>query len=241
MKAFGYLLMACGVLLTSFEVPRHENAEPIAVLELFTSQGCSSCPAADKLVDELVDNAETAGQHVYALSFHVSYWNHLGWKDPYSKEEYTNRQKDYQQVLELPQLYTPQLIVNGQQEVVGSDRGAVTAAIRKALSSKVSYTITAAAQTTDEGVDISYTIDRKPKQALISVALVEKQRTDFVARGENKGRTLHHRNQTRLLQANDRFVLATPIGFDKKNAAVIIFIQDRVTYKVEGAVKTEIQ
>ena len=94
--------------------------EPIVVLELFTSQGCSSCPSADKLLNEV--RKEYNEENVFALSYHVSYWNYIGWKDPFSKEEYTEKQHAYAAKFRSRSVYTPQLVVNGKEHFVGSDQ-----------------------------------------------------------------------------------------------------------------------
>src|SRR6267378_3153420 len=82
------------------------SAQHPVVIELFTSQGCSSCPAADKNLAELIEAAEKTGQPVYGLSFHVDYWNYIGWKDPYSNPEYTERQRKYAMAMNLESVYT---------------------------------------------------------------------------------------------------------------------------------------
>ena len=89
---------------------------PVAVLELFTSEGCSSCPSADKLLPQLAK----LDSNIIPLSFHVDYWNRLGWEDPFSSSEYSERQRSYAKQLNLESVYTPQLVVNGEYELVGS-------------------------------------------------------------------------------------------------------------------------
>src|SRR6187402_1594915 len=89
-----------------------------AVVELYTSEGCSSCPPADELVSKI--QKESNGQPVYILAFHVDYWNRLGWKDVFGDAAYSKRQNDYAQYLKLPSVYTPQIVVNGKKEFVGS-------------------------------------------------------------------------------------------------------------------------
>src|SRR5438445_2521237 len=105
-----------------FSLVKIASAQNPVVIELFTSQGCSSCPVADKNLAEIIEKAETNGQQVYGLSFHVDYWNDIGWKDPYSKAEFTERQKKYASIRSFENIYTPQMIVNGETEFVGSDR-----------------------------------------------------------------------------------------------------------------------
>ena len=110
------------------------NFEPIAVIELFTSQGCSSCPPADKLLAKTIKN--NSGKMVFALSFHVDYWNRLGWVDPFSKAQFSTLQNNYSTALHTNGPYTPQMIVNGKKEFVGSDDEALGNALQNALHSK---------------------------------------------------------------------------------------------------------
>src|SRR5258708_28691391 len=98
------------------------SAQNPVVIELFTSQGCSSCPAADKNLAEIIEKAEVNGQQVIGLSFHVDYWNYIGWKDPYSKAEFTERQRKYSAHMNSESVYTPQMIVNSEKEFIGSDK-----------------------------------------------------------------------------------------------------------------------
>ena len=103
-----------------------EDAEPgFAVVELFTSEGCSSCPPADALLAEQVRDAREHGRPVYCLAFQVDYWNRLGWADPYSDAGFSRRQNDYAQAFQSDRVYTPQVVVNGTEEFVGSDRAQV--------------------------------------------------------------------------------------------------------------------
>lgn len=99
------------------------------MLELFTSQGCSSCPPADHALQEITQKAGRAGQSVYGLSFHVDYWNRLGWQDPFSTKQFTNRQRQYDRALNS-QTYTPQLVINGRQGVIGGQRAKIEQAIQ---------------------------------------------------------------------------------------------------------------
>ena len=106
------------------------------VVELFTSEGCSSCPPADKLLEKL------RSDDVLVLSFHVDYWNQLGWRDPFSSPEYTIRQRQYAGLFKLDQVYTPQMIVGGETEFVGSNSKLATAAISKAKNRRIVQSLT---------------------------------------------------------------------------------------------------
>ena len=108
----------------------HTSNSSKVLIELFTSQGCSSCPAADKLMGNII----AADTNVIALSFHVDYWDRLGWKDVFSNHDYTLRQQQYVKALHAESLYTPQAVVQGTYEMVGSNRTRVLDAINKAKS-----------------------------------------------------------------------------------------------------------
>ena len=110
-----------GLVLWCFALVAQAQMNPV-IVELFTSQGCSSCPAADKNLTELLRKAELEGQPVYGLSFHVDYWNYIGWKDPYSSKQFTARQQAYRDHFEAESTYTPQMVVNGTTEFIGSNK-----------------------------------------------------------------------------------------------------------------------
>ena len=102
---------------------------PAVLVELFTSEGCSDCPPADELLQQVNGQKTAEGQLIVGISEHVSYWNGLGWKDPFSSDLYTGRQNDYSSHFGLSSVYTPQMVVNGREQFVGSDRSALQAAL----------------------------------------------------------------------------------------------------------------
>src|SRR6266545_881299 len=112
--------------------PAPAGARAAVVVELFTSQGCSSCPPADRLLTRLPGSID--GVLVLPLAFHVDYWDDLGWRDPFSSADWTARQKRYAAAIAGGHVYTPQLVVQGREDMVGSDRGAVEDAIRRAAA-----------------------------------------------------------------------------------------------------------
>lgn len=176
------------------------NAQrPVAVIELFTSQGCSSCPPADKLLAQTMDDAKKNGQNIIALSFHVDYWNRLGWADPFSDAAYSERQSDYVEAMHLRSAYTPQMVVNGQYEFVGSNSKDLKAALEKALKSEpAAVFITLTATTNGEGApQISYELNGDYAGCEVHFALVSLHETTAVARGENSGRELKNENVVR--------------------------------------------
>jgi hypothetical protein len=157
--------------------PRAQAAGP-AVLELFTSQGCSSCPPADALLGHLARDPGIIG-----LAWHVDYWNSLGWHDPYSSALATQRQQDYAARLH-DEVYTPALVVNGARMVVGSDRAAVTSAIDAAGGIAVPVTLRR------DGADVIAEIGAAGQQVTALLASYDPQRVTPIGAGENSGRTL---------------------------------------------------
>ena len=166
------------------------RAEPRpTVVELFTSQGCSSCPPADALLGELARRDD-----VIALGFHISYWDSLGWKDPLSSPQSTERQRSYARQFET-QVYTPQLVVDGAREMVGSDRDEVTAALRDASHEAIAPVAFAADRH-------SVTIGPAAKDGSAGRVLLVRfaqHRTTHVGAGENARRTLDDANGVETL------------------------------------------
>ncbi len=194
------------------------------VVELFTSEGCSSCPPADDLLTALVRSQPVPGAQIIALSEHVDYWDRLGWRDRFSSAQFTARQNEYaQRAFHTDNIYTPQVIVNGEREVLGSDARAVKDAIAKAAerqpSVAVSLTIHPNAGTdqkaaTDVQVQLQANIapgTKLDEPTELLLAVTEDDLGSHVLRGENSGRDLHHSTVLRTL---------TPVGtFAAKDAS----------------------
>lgn len=179
-------------------------AEPQPVLvELFTSEGCSSCPPADVLLGELSSGRLDSGVPVVALSLHVDYWNRLGWTDPFSSHAFTERQATY---AKDGNVYTPQMVVDGGSALVGSDRRRALEAIRAAsLAPKTPLALTLAASAKDVTVKVSApALPKGASKADLLVAVTEDGLVSDVARGENAGRKLPHSAVVRLLTRVDR-------------------------------------
>jgi len=162
--------------------------------ELFTSEGCSSCPPADALFTQL---AEREG--VIALAFHVDYWNYLGWSDPYSQEVFSERQRTYAGVLD-GRVYTPELVVNGEVGLVGSQRRQVEAAIEEALRRTSSVDVVLTVRSDGNVLLADCVLTKAPPDAVLHLAVVERSASQSVSRGENRGRTLSHTNVVRVFK-----------------------------------------
>jgi hypothetical protein len=208
------------------------------LVELFTSEGCSSCPPADALLADLA-----ADPHVFALSFHVDYWDQLGWPDRFASSENTARQKAYAMAFGARGLYTPELVVGGTQGFVGSDRAEAQSAIATALRRPAPVPVTVSPRRIDPAtLEVSYSSPGAPPGAVMNVAVVAREATTQVRAGENAGRTLHHVNVVRAFasaaastsgilrialppgQAQDAEVGRTPEGVGR-GQEVIAFVQ----------------
>jgi len=185
------LALAALVLAAPLSAPvRAEPPRPV-VVELFTSQGCSSCPPADRLLGEL----SRTRQDVLALAFHVTYWNRLGWPDPYSLEASTDRQKHYAGLSDVGSIYTPQAVVDGTQDVVGSDGPKLRRAIAAAAAKADAIPLAVRRQ----GGEVTIGLQAGKGAGRVLVVGYDGERTTKVPRGENAGATLVESNIVRGL------------------------------------------
>ncbi|MEO9805520.1 MAG: DUF1223 domain-containing protein [Reichenbachiella sp.] len=218
------------------------SQQSISIVELFTSQGCSSCPSADKLLKEAV-NSNSADGEVYGLSFHVSYWNRLGWKDPYSSEQFTERQKWYAKKMRLSRIYTPQMIVDGQDEFVGSQKPKLIASLKTSFSAnkKSAISITNLRKTEDR-LTISYTGQNISSGEVLNLAIVQRIASNHVPRGENRHKTLVHSNVVRAFrsipaQKSGEVALDLPELNTESSYEVIAYVQNLNTLKISAVGK----
>ncbi|CCH00236.1 hypothetical protein FAES_2227 [Fibrella aestuarina BUZ 2] len=236
------LLLLAGVSLFICNANRvFTNApKPVAVIELFTSQGCSSCPAADRLLGETIRQANAEGQAVYALSFHVDYWDRLGWRDPFSGHQYTERQRRYAQLFKLQTVYTPQAVLNGRQEFVGSNRARLKALMDNALQDGARVGVQLATQRKGNTITVDYSLTGNLSGTLLNVALVSGSVSTDIGRGENAGRKLVNNNVVRAFatvpgREHGQATLVAPANFDPDDGAVIAYVQQEKTLTTLGA------
>jgi hypothetical protein len=220
------------------------NVQSIAVVELFTSQGCSSCPPADALLHSLIQNSKSEDRTVYGLSFHVDYWNHLGWKDPYSQKEFAERQRHYAQIFNLSSVYTPQMIVNGKKEFTGSSKSKAGQAIYH-VSLTPSMGLTGMVKKDMQELLVHYTLTGSPAKFVLNAALVESDLQNTIKRGENSGKTLYHDNVVRAfttvpLQSEGDLTLSLPKAVNLDKSSVILYIQDKETWEVAEALQLQV-
>jgi hypothetical protein len=168
------------------------DAQPAPVLvELFTSEGCSSCPPADSLLESLDKRQPIAGVRIIVLSEHVDYWNHDGWVDPFSSAEFTRRQQAYDLRLGVSEPYTPQMVIDGSRECLGNDAAKVEASIRQAaLRPMLPLRVTAGARPNSAAVEVDVAASGSTHGAEVYAAFARDRAEDDVLRGENQGRRL---------------------------------------------------
>ncbi len=228
------------------------TGERVPVLvELFTSEGCSSCPPADALLMQLDQAQPIAGAEVIALSEHVDYWNYLGWADPYSSRIFSQRQENYSNAFGGDKLYTPQMVVDGQREFVGSRVGEAKEAIAKAAkTAKATVRITPMQQGAED-LSIKVEVENLPNvsgngKADVILAVTENNLSSTVSRGENSGRKLQHAAVTRWLNtianvatSDKTFSTTYSVKIDKNwkrdNLKVVAFVQERSSRRIIGA------
>jgi hypothetical protein len=218
-----------------------EFAPGFVVLELFTSQGCSSCPPADAL---LAEYANGKNKQIIPLSFHVDYWNRLGWVDPFSNKLYSERQQWYSQHLPKGSIYTPQLIVNGQAEVVGNNRTAVKGLVEKQLNRKQQASIEVSTTITDKhSLNCNYVLDGSWENSLINFALVEKKATTHIQAGENEGKIMTNQNIVRQFISKPAIakgsqVISLPENMPYSAYSIVMYLQNMKTGEIKAATQS---
>jgi hypothetical protein len=229
-------LFVCA-LLAPLALAADRPAAPV-IVELFTSEGCSSCPAADRLLARLEQTQPVPGAQVIAIEEHVDYWNQLGWTDPFSSPQYRARQNDYAVAFHASNVYTPQMVVNGLVEFVGSETTQIELA-------------TAPNSKDPDLLDLSLRLTN-PKTAKVNasnvyLAVTENNLTTFVQRGENAGHTVRHSALVRSFGVIGKVdpkgasggqlvsTLRLPREWKRENLRAVVFVQERESFRITGA------
>ncbi len=214
---------------------------PFVVVELFSSEGCSSCPAADLLVSKLTAWARETKRPIYPLIFHVDYWNNLGWRDVFSSPQSTQRQYAYARVFKDQGVYTPEMVVNGADAFVGSDQEHLQMDLNRALTNPAGVGLQISLDQQDHQVLVHYSVKDYGRGDTLNIALVQRGLSTDVTAGENAGRTLHHDNVVREFQtfslAQDQGQAQVPLDKinDPSQASVIVFVQNPQSMVIEAA------
>jgi hypothetical protein len=227
--------------------PRGAAGVPVPVLvELFTAEGCSSCPPADTLLEKMIEQQPAAGAEIVALGEHVDYWDRLGWKDRFSSAALTSRQQKYADRSKGGEIYTPQMVVDGQDAFVGSDLNAARRAIERAIAAPHGSVRIAIDEPAANVVHVTLTASNLPPsssgdRADLLVAITEDHLRTEVKRGENQGRTLTHAAVVREIRtvaeglgpsASADARIKLPADSVRSHLKVVAFVQDRTSRRV---------
>ncbi len=221
------------------------KSKPAVLVELFTSEGCSSCPPADRVLSRLEKEPSNGEAEIITLAFHVDYWNYLGWKDEFSSKSFSERQSGYAERFKLDSIYTPQMVIDGEKQFVGSNSDAANKAISDGAKSQKA------------NIEISHSNDKLKVKIIdapthddsyVWLAIAEDDLKTNVRRGENGGKTLDHVSVVRemkllgnLAAADKTFESETALqlnsAWKKENLKFVVFVQGKESKKVFGAVK----
>ena len=247
------VFLITGIVLYAF-APADKNQqktestfEPIAVVELFTSQGCSSCPSADNLFAKT--KAANKNSNLFLLAYHVDYWNRLGWKDPFSSKDFSDRQQEYAAALNINGVYTPQVVVNGKAEFVGSNETDLQKNITNALkeNTKAKFIDLNVVEKTTDVLKIKYKLEGETEKSKMVFLLISDKETTEIKKGENEGLTLTNENivtqiNSEKINTNKDGVITIAINKNNtKGQTVVALIQENETYKIIGAAKLVIK
>jgi len=230
MKRIKIILIFSLFLLIGNSIFSQNNSKGFALLELYTSEGCSSCPPADELLGKIQN--EYKDKNVYVLAYHVDYWDKQGWKDIFSNADFTKRQYDYAQFMGKEPIYTPQVIINGKTDYIGSQETSLRNGIKLALSKPAAVDLSLETKQQNDKLSLNYSINGTFKNSHLLIAVVQKSAKSNVKRGENAHRVLSHYQIVQRLQTIDLKVakgnstITLPKNFNTQDFEIIGFVQD---------------
>lgn len=225
LRYFVLAILGCGAVLSA----QTQSTRAPILIELFTSEGCSSCPPADRVLEQLDPRA-------IVLSEHVDYWDHQGWKDPWSSPEFTRRQEGYARQMGVDGPYTPQMVVDGLAQFNGGDGQRALAEIEKAGRRKKAAV---RLSRTDSGLQID--IADAPRSAAVFLVFADDSASSQVSAGENNGRRLHHVAVVRSLKKiaslkrGEAFHKLVEVPAEDRTRRAVVFLQDAALGEVSGA------
>ena len=220
----------------------NKDKTPVLV-ELFTSEGCSSCPPADRVLAQLQTEQPNPNAEVITLALHVDYWDSIGWKDEFSSALYSQRQNVYGQAFKLGQVYTPQMVVDGEKQFVGSNLSEANKAISETAKDKKASVELANAENNNLKIRISDI--PKHENASVFLAIAEDNLSTDVKGGENSGRKLDHASVVRELKSvgmitadqnsfDNSFAVQLQPNWKKENLKFVVFVQENGSRKILG-------
>lgn len=231
------------VLVAVHPTPAVAPGPPFALVELFTSEGCSSCPPADRLLGRIAEEAAQSGENILPLAFHVDYWDYLGWTDRFARPEFGRRQRWYAAVEHSDGVYTPQIVVNGTAAFAGSDEPRARATIAEALarSPAASIAVDATFYEPTHAVKVRVASTGLPGSATVHIAVVEDGLSTRVLRGENADAVLNHSRVVLAFRTLSpgatagELVIEVPQDLVANRSSVVAFAQAPATARVLAA------
>jgi hypothetical protein len=237
-----FTLIFCQYALPSFSQQAIDTNlyQPSVLIENFTSEGCGSCPEADKFMAELIHLSDSTNNPVTIIDFHVDIWNRSGWVDPLSDSIFSQRQRTYLAKNKLEAVYTPMAVCNGNEIWPGMAKKEIGRFIGKSLTKPSKHFIRVASQMApgEDSLTVAYALWGNPDSCLINVALVQQDLINKITSGENANKTLHHHNvvkffYTRLLKGvKGEYKIGIPHGLDLTKYRLITYIQKENTWEV---------
>jgi hypothetical protein len=233
------------LLLLSPALCAPEPGRTTVVVELFTSEGCSSCPPADALLARLDQLQPVAGVTVIPLEEHVNYWDRLGWRDPFSSAEFTARQQRYAELLHVEAPYTPEMVIDGRREFVGNDpQQAISELAKVARNAKTPVSVTVKEKSGDR-ISLAVGVNASASAGDVLLAITETGLASDVARGENAGSNLKHSAVVRRLSTIGRMKAGEAFSADPvvklakdwkpEDLRAVIFVQERGSGRIVGS------
>jgi hypothetical protein len=234
-------------------LPAADSVQPArtpVLVELFTSEGCSSCPPADALLAKLDELQPVADVTVIALEEHVDYWDHQGWRDPFSSADFTARQQHYAGLLHIESPYTPEMVIDGRSEFVGNDSQRALHELTSAARSPKTPVHVAVKDKTNDRISLAVNVEATQALGDVLLAIAETGLASDVARGENAGRNLKHSAVVRKLstigklKSGEAFSAEPVVKLSKQwkpeNLRAVVFVEDGASRKVLGAAEVAI-
>lgn len=239
----------------TFKESANEGKRAPIIVELFTSEGCSSCPPADAVLAQLEKDQPVVGAEIIAMSEHVDYWNYIGWSDPFSSEAFSARQQAYAPIFGNDGVYTPQMVVDGQAEFIGSSTGKAQTAIARAAKLPKAEVKLVSPNTkqlaANQAIKFIVSVEKFPRisagdTAEVLFAITESNLSSQVVRGENTGRKLAHTAVVRELRSLGRvddpgklFESTTSVmlksDWKRRDLRAVVFVQERANKRILGA------
>lgn len=218
--------------------------QPAVLVELFSSEGCSSCPYADEFLKEVIDISDSSKSPVYVIDYHVVIWNRSGWVDPFSDSAYSLRQQEYMYKKKLTAMYTPMVFINGgDKEFAGGDKRGIGQKIQEILTKPSKHFLRCGITgvENEDSLMLAYQIWGDIDSCDIKIAFIQKEINSSVQGGENKGMILHHHNVvkglfTKPLTSKDGLIkIPVNRNLNLDNFRVVAFIQHRRTWQIFAA------